>query len=466
VAPIRGRARRGAALLGCGALLLGLCAADSPLGLGGAYFPLDSSTLAVGPAGTVTRVFQPSELVPGSRVLASAPDSAELARNQRDWLAAGRVPTVPELAGSSMVRDALLDLHVLSEPYGVAVAGHAPAWRYVWPRDSALVATALARTGHLEDADRILDFLGRVQPAAGPFQARYHADGSGVPDDRGPQTDSLGWVLWALGEVSEALPVEERREFVRSHRGLLDTSVRASLALLDRPGSLPPPSADYWETTDDRLTLSTAALLHAGLVAAGPLYEVLGAGAGAAEATAARDRLATAIHQAFGADGYPRTLGGSAADVDLGVSFLLPPFAEPRPAVAQAWRASTERLIRPAGGLAPGGSWRRDGVSWTTATSSNALTAAALGDRASAVQRLRWLDAHRTSAGSLPEKVLADGSPASVAPLAWAAAAVVIAVTELEGPAALEGQRFAPGGLPGAAPGRAEQPRIEGTSGG
>ena len=448
--PTRSRTRRGAALLGCGALLLGLCAADSPLGLGGAYFPLDSSTLAVGPAGTVTRVFRPSELVPGTRVLAAAPDSPALARNQRDWLAAGRVPTVPELAGSSMVRDALLDLHVLSEPYGVAVAGHAPAWRYVWPRDAALVATALARTGHHEDADRILDFLARVQPAAGPFEARYHADGSGVPDDRGPQTDSLGWVLWALGEVTDALPEEQRREFVLSHRGLLDACVRASLALLDRPGSLPPPSPDYWETPDDRLTLSTAALLHAGLVAAGPLYAVLGAADQASTATAVRDRLAAAIHRAFRADGYPRTVGGSAASVDLGVGFLLPPFADPDPDVADVWRASTGRLTRPAGGLAPGGSWRRDGVSWTTATSSNAMTAAALGDRASAVERLRWLDAHRTSAGSLPEKVLADGRPASVAPLAWAAAAVVIAVTDLERPAG----RAAPGGPAGRAPGR------------
>jgi GH15 family glucan-1,4-alpha-glucosidase len=32
----------------------------------------------------------------------------------------------------------------------------------------------------------------------------------------------------------------------------------------------------------------------------------------------------------------------------------------------------------------------------------------------------------------LPEKVLSDGTPASVAPLAWAAAAVIIAADQLD----------------------------------
>ena len=45
-------------------------------------------------------------------------------------------------------------------------------------------------------------------------------------------------------------------------------------------------------------------------------------------------------------------------------------------------------MLRPAGGLAPGGSWRDDGISWTTATSSYALAAAALGDAMAADERV------------------------------------------------------------------------------
>ena len=88
-------------------------------------------------------------------------------------------------------------------------------------------------------------------------------------------------------------------------------------------------------------------------------------------------------------------------------------------------------MVRPGGGLAPGGSWRRDGISWTNVTASRAMTAAFIGDHDEAMARLHWLDQHRTAAGSLPEKVLPNGQPASVAPLAWTAAAVVITADQL-----------------------------------
>jgi len=61
-----------------------------------------------------------------------------------------------------------------------------------------------------------------------------------------------------------------------------------------------------------------------------------------------------------------------------------------------------------------------------------AMASACQASRPEAVNWLRWLDQHRTAAGSLPEKVLANGQPASVAPLAWTAAAVVITADEIE----------------------------------
>jgi GH15 family glucan-1,4-alpha-glucosidase len=60
------------------------------------------------------------------------------------------------------------------------------------------------------------------------------------------------------------------------------------------------------------------------------------------------------------------------------------------------------------------------------------MASACQASRPEAVTWLRWLDQHRTAAGSLPEKVLANGQPASVAPLAWTAAAVVITADQLE----------------------------------
>ena len=327
---------------------------------------------------------------------------------------------------------ALLDLHVLSRTYGVPVAGWSPAWRNVWPRDSALAAAALARTGHGADAERILDFLSRVQPESGVFAARYTPDARGVPDDRGVQLDGVGWALWALAEVTAEVTETDRAAFVRRHQQLLDRSAAAAQAAIDNPGTLPPVSADYWEVAERRPTASTAALLAAGLEAAAELYAVTGAEGARAESAAAAARLRTVILQTFGPAGFPRYPGGRADSVDLGVSFLLPPFTRRvEPAAVAAWRQAGFAMSRPAGGLAPGGSWRRDGISWTNATATYALTAAALGESDQARAWLSWLGRHRTAAGSFSEKVLADGRPASVAPLAWTAAAVLLTADTL-----------------------------------
>jgi GH15 family glucan-1,4-alpha-glucosidase len=63
-----------------------------------------------------------------------------------------------------------------------------------------------------------------------------------------------------------------------------------------------------------------------------------------------------------------------------------------------------------------------------------ALTAAAYGDRVRAEHWLDWLDWHRVPWGSLPEKVLHDGSAAGPAPLAWTSSTVLLAVQALRTP--------------------------------
>ncbi|HKH56820.1 MAG TPA: hypothetical protein VKA58_15325 [Propionibacteriaceae bacterium] len=359
----------------------------------------------------------------------SAPQTAL----QGSWLAAGRIPEVPELGGSTMVQDALRDLETLSLPYGVPVAGWAPAWRYVWPRDSAFAASALARTGHIADARRILNFLSAAQPASAGFQARYRPDGSGPPDDRGVQLDGSGWTAWALDQVASQLPSDgDRRQLVADFGSLLDGSVDAILVAIGDGRSLPPPSADYWETPERWVTLATCSVLLAGLRSAERLYGVAG-DPRQAVLRLVGDRFEQTVLAAFAADGFPRHVGGPARSVDLGVTFMVSPFAGTRDRAAlDAWRRSPSFMRRPAGGLAPGGSWRRDGISWTPTVATYAMASACQASRREAVNWLRWLDQHRTAAGSLPEKVLANGQPASVAPLAWTAAAVVITADELE----------------------------------
>jgi GH15 family glucan-1,4-alpha-glucosidase len=49
---------------------------------------------------------------------------------------------------------------------------------------------------------------------------------------------------------------------------------------------------------------------------------------------------------------------------------------------------------------------------------------------------VQWLADHRTTGGSYPEKVLETGDPAAVAPLAWTAAATLLAIEKLPADAA------------------------------
>ena len=351
---------------------------------------------------------------------------------QASWLAAGRVPKIEELAGSTMARDALLDLNTLSRLNGVPVAGWAPAWQYVWPRDAAFAASAFGRTGHFDDAERILQFLQDSQPTSGTFEARYRPDGSGPPDQRGIQLDGSGWAIWALDQVASELPTASlRRELITGFQPLLDRSVAAILHSVRDGSTLPPPSPDYWERPGRRVTLATCSVLLAGLRSAERLYQAIGQRRPALASAA--DRFEQTVLTTFSPDGFPRHPGGPPKSVDLGVAFLLRPFAGVTdPSAVQAWRRSPTFMRRPAGGLAPGGSWRRDGISWTPTVASYAIVEACEVPRERAVARLRWLDQHRTTAGYLPEKVRADGSPASVAPVTWTAAAVVITVDELE----------------------------------
>lgn len=388
-------------------------------------------------------------LVPGTRAL-----DERAAEAQRDWLDSGRVPG----AGTRwepMVHDALLDLHVLTLPIepndagesndsgdsteneareAAAVAGWAERWRYVWPRDAAFVAAAYARSGHPADAEAVLTFLQRVQPESGHLQARYLPDGSGgVPDQRGEEPDGPGWTLWSLAVLANSLEdTTARHDLLTRLRPLLIRSTRACLDLVDAGNGLPAPGLDYWEIRSRRATLGIAAPTLVGLEAAAQLLPTVGDETLATSAAGTARALDRKITRIFGPRGYPREVRGSAHDAAL--TFLMPPFrdAVPPPALTAAWRAAQRQMRRPAGGLAPGSSWRQDGVSWTPETALFALTAASTSQIRTAQQWLAWLDAHRTAGGSLPEKVLADGSPAAVAPLAWTAALVVLTVDSLD----------------------------------
>jgi len=330
-------------------------------------------------------------------------------------------------ADTSPAGQALADLRALTLPNGAALAGPHGPWRYVWPRDASFVATAYCAAGDTAAGLRVLGFLDRVRPRDGRWAARYHPDGSGpVADRRGNQLDGSGWVPWSVGFCAGRASYDAVLPLWPMVRQSADTALHE----LRRDG-LPAPSPDYWERRESRPTLGTAAPLLAGLRSAAEVAQRLGHSADAARWRAGAERLERAVDRSFGTRGYPRTRRGGADSI---VTVLGPPFATAREPVSAAIERSHRLLTLPNGGVTPGQDWRADGVAWTPSTALFGLSAAARGDRTTAVAMLDHLARHRTAAGSFPEKITRSGRPGGEAPLAWTAALVVLTNAALTAP--------------------------------
>ena len=421
-------------------LLGGAAAAVTVAGGGGAAYwyrythrdiPLLSSAVGVtGDAGrTAVAAGEEHLLLPDSRVVRSAPDAARLHADEQAWLDRAAPWTRRPGPLGELTRAALLDIRSLLLPGGAVVAGAAPSWRYVWPRDAAHVVAALGRAGHADDALDVLRFLRSSQRQDGWFEARYRPDGTGPPDGRPRQLDGIGWVLWSAADLARSLGPADAARRLGELEPMLARCAEVTLALVANPRGLPPASSDYWEEREHTLTLGTAAPLLAGLEAAATLLPLLGRTALGEQSAAGAERLRSAVRRTFGPR-YPRYEGG--ADRDAAVTFLLPPYTRVADAdVLAAAQAAEREMRRPAGGVAPGVAWRNDGVSWTPETALFGLVAAATGRPAHAHAVLTWLAEHRTPAGALPEKVRHDRRPAGVAPLSWTSALVLLTASLL-----------------------------------
>ena len=307
-------------------------------------------------------------------------------------------------------------------PQGAVVAAPVSIWRYVWPRDAAFAAAALSAVNLTGEALGVLGNLASWQRADGGFEARYTSSGR-VPDHRPAQADGAGWFLWAAGRLlADGVSAADLRDRLGAP---LARAASRLLEITDTPSYLPAASPDYWEVAETVLTLGTAAPVLLGLEAATALTRAGIDLGGPAQALAERVAAVRSAMERNFAPAWGRHLRRD--DVDATIALVLPPFTQPLTGARAVRQTATERMRRPAGGLAPGAGWRDDGVSWTPETALMAWSALSLGMEEEGTRLLAWLEAHRTAAGALPEKVLADGAPAGPAPLAWTCALILLA---------------------------------------
>lgn len=307
-------------------------------------------------------------------------------------------------------------------PPGAVVAAPMSIWRYVWPRDAAFAAAALSAVNLADEALGVLGNLASWQRADGGFEARYTSSGR-VPDNRPAQADGAGWFLWASGRLlADGVPAADLRDRLGAS---LARAASRLLGITDTPSHLPAASPDYWEVAETVLTLGTAAPVLLGLEAATALARAGIDLGGPAQALAERVTAVRSAMERNFAPAWGRHLQRD--DVDAAIALVLPPFTRPLAGARTVRQTAAARMHRPTGGLAPGAGWRDDGISWTPETALMAWSALALGMEEEGTRLLAWLEAHRTAAGALPEKVLADGAPAGPAPLAWTCALILLA---------------------------------------
>ena len=314
---------------------------------------------------------------------AGAPASSVLraaGRADRRWLLSGHGlgPGAPIWARRLHDRS-LLVLRALTDPRtGAMAAGLREAWAYVWPRDAATAALALAETGHGTEARAIAGFLSSLDLGAG---ARFDGDGVVIGDGRPAQGDAGGWTR--LAREAAGLPADDVRG----------------------PGWRGRP--DYGERSgDDGDYVANA----------------IAAGVGA-------ERLRELF---AGQNGFlVRRAGVPSSELDSAIAWAAAPF--PRPGLEAEVAETLRAVSQTAGpyGLEPHTHWPGSNP-WTAPAAWLAFGEAALGRRHAALTHVARLQRAATEASLLPERVDAGtGLPVSTTPLGWSHAFAILALREL-----------------------------------
>lgn len=315
------------------------------------------------------------------------------ARADRRWLDRARPlgAAAPGWARRMHARSLLVLRALTDRRTGAVVAGARDGWAYVWPRDAATVAIALASAGYRAEARRVARFLAGLDLGAA---ARF--DGNGEPvGGRDAQGDAAGWV--AAAARAAGLPGDRARDGEPRWR--------------DR--------ADYQE---------------------GEVGDYL------ANAIASGARL-----RPFEApSGLVREAGEPTAGLDSAAAWAVRPF--PVPSLFPAVRRTLHRLVAEREsrfGIVPSEDWPGGRDPWTAPTAWSAWALAALagegggdgtrrsrdrvrGDRRAALVLIAALRRAATPLGLLPERVDArTGIPRSTTPLAWSHAFAILALREL-----------------------------------
>ncbi len=339
-------------------------------------------------------------------------------------------------------------------------------YSYLWPRDGALVASALIDAGYSEVTRRFFDFCHRVITDEGFLLHKYNPDGSLASSwhawyrdghkELPLQEDETALVLWALWRHFERF---RDIEFIKPHyRGLIIRAANWLATYRDEDSGLPLSSWDLWEERRG---------VHAWTV--GATWAGLQAAANFADAFGERDLVATYRQAAdeirAGAETnlwltdqgrFARMInrredGGWDVDPTIDASLFglwyFGMFAPDDHRIVATMQAVRDRLWieTEVGGVAryendyyhqvsqdienvPGNPWF---ICTLWLAQWHIATAQTLDDLQPALEILDWAEAHALPSGVMAEQVHPyTNAPLSVSPLTWSHATLVATVQE------------------------------------
>lgn len=163
------------------------------------------------------------------------------------------------------------------------VAYNRDTYSYIWPRDAALVASALDLAGYPMGPQRFYEFASRVIEKEGYLLHKYNPDGTLASswhpwyDGSGPQLpiqeDETALVIWALWQH---FVLYRDIEFIKPlYRGLIKRAADFMVAYREEETGLPAPSYDLWEERRGILSFTVGAVFG-GLTAASLFCNVFG----------------------------------------------------------------------------------------------------------------------------------------------------------------------------------------------
>jgi len=374
---------------------------------------------------------------------------------------------------AACVNQSLLILRTNIDQNGAIIAGTdadilrfgRDTYAYLWPRDGALVATALVRAGYSDITRAFFRFVGNLITRNGYLLHKYNPDGS-LGSTWHPFITPEGTPQLPIQEDETALVVSSLWEHFRAYREvefvsplyrpLVRNTAEFMTSFREPHTKLPAPSYDLWEERHG-IHAWTVGSVWAGLMAAANYAIAFGqedlaqewrAAAteirGAADTYLWDDRLGRFLRRIeVSADGTVQKDETIDASIIGLVVFGMYPPDDPRIVATMRSAEQALRVRTSVGGYAryqndyyqqvsqditnvPGNPWF---ICTLWMAEYAILSAKTRDDLKHAAELITWVVEHALPSGVLAEQVHPySGAPLSVSPLTWSHAALVVAV--------------------------------------